>query len=792
MLKRNYFITLFIIFLFSFIQVNHASAAPILDIEAEIGIQNNIKSYHALPLKLTVTNSGTTFTGDLVIDTAVSYNAGSALVYPLDIAEGETKTIQLYLDGLSDEYVYNSQSSTKFFYFYEGGLENGKAVDFTGDKVLRPTTIDPVTTVIYTLTENSDRLSSFLQLSQHANYGVEVFHLNMTEDFEFPTDSRGLDIANVLALDEVGLTHLNENQQRAVFEWVQKGGILLVGGGDQVASSIGIFQKYLPLTLSNERTTISSSNLEQLSKGGEFTGDIEIYQAEKTESSVSTIVNDNKIIAATSNLGSGQIIQTTFSLGDQPLSSMKGYPKLLTTILQLDSNLPIKGQSSYIPNYWDYLSYEVGSINELFPSFEVSVTALVIIVLIYILIIGPVLYFALKKWDKREHAWWIIPVISVGLSIALFIIGAKDRLFQSQIQQAAYYQVMDDSSLSGYYMESILTNRGGDFTFQLDENTSAVSLRKDSYNTANILHEKSYVDHYAEGASITLKNLNYWSVQSIIGESKVPNAGNLDIQLAVNNNNLEGSITNHFPFELKDLAIWSGQQEFKLGHIGAGETINVSQQIKSVLLVPPTSYNYGYGSAYPQSKEEIMPLRLEKMKIGAGSLVEGKKSPVIIGWTDQALVGVKHEGNASVSPVSYIAQPFTPEVNLTGEISLGSDILIESIDMISQTGFVEQINEQTNQWYLEDGEYAYIVEIPNDIRNKAKWQEFDFTNKDSRLEVSILNVQTNEYEIITEPSKSFESDYLSDNGRVIFQLKFSDNSGNPINLPKIEIQGVAK
>ncbi len=75
-------------------------------------------------------------------------------------------------------------------------------------------------------------------------------------------------------------------------------------------------------------------------------------------------------------------------------------------------------------------------------------------------------------------------------------------------------------------------------------------------------------------------------------------------------------------------------------------------------------------------------MRLEKAKYGAGSLAEGNGLPVVIGWTDQALVGVQHEGNASVSPVSYIAQPFQPDIEFTGEISLGSDILKKWIDLI--------------------------------------------------------------------------------------------------------------
>lgn len=791
MIKRNYFLAILIAFVISFIAIEQASAAPILNVDAEVGIDNNIKSYTPLPLKITITNSGTAFSGDLVIDTPVTYNAGSALVYPLDLAESETKTIQLYLDGIADDYVYTSQQP-QFFYFYEGGVESGKEIDYTGDKLIRPSVYDLDTTIIYTLTENSDRLSSFLQLKQYATYNVEVFHLNSIENFEFPTNSKGLKLANVLVVDETGISHLKDEQQQSIFKWVQEGGILLVGGSDQVESSISLFKDYLPLTLSNERTMITSQSLETVSKGGVFTENINVYQAEATNNSISTLEADGNVIAATASLGKGQIIQTAFSLGDNPLASMSGYSKLIATILQLDSNQQNRGYPTFVGNYMDYLPYEVGSINELFPSFEVSVTTLIIIVLIYILLIGPILYLILKKFDKREHAWWIILVVSIALSIALFFIGAKDRLFQSHIQQTAYYQVTEDNQLSGYYIESILTNRGGNFTFNLDKGTTAIATRTNyGSNGANKLHEKSYVEHHAEGSSIHLNKLNYWSVQSFIGESNIPNAGSLKADLTLKNNLLEGTVTNEFPFDLKEVAIWSGHREVALGDIAAGATINVSEQLKSAILQAPINTNYNYN--YPQSKDEILPMRLEKAKYGAAGLTERNGLPIIIGWTDQALVGIQHEGNASVSPVSYIAQPFSPVVEFTGEITLGSDILKESIDMISQTGFADLMNESTNQWYLEDGQYTYIVEIPENLKNKGEWNEITFTNKDKQLTVSILNQQTNEYEPIANQKEDYQKDFISEDGKVIFQIEFfNSDRGTPVILPEVEIKGVAK
>ncbi|MFY3791639.1 hypothetical protein ACOQFO_08080 [Ureibacillus sp. MALMAid1270] len=788
MIKRSYFFVVLIAFFICFIPIENASAAPNLDVKAEIGIDNNIKTNTPLTLELTITNSGSAFSGDLVIDTAITYNTGSALVYPIDLAEGETKTIHFYLDGFADDYVFMNQRS-QYFYFYEGGIESGNVVDFTGDKLVRPNVYDRDTTVIYTLTDNSDRLSSFLQLSQHSTFRVEVFHLNMIENFEFPTDPKGLKMANVLAIDEVGISHLTEQQQQVIYQWVQQGGILLVGASDQVDNSVGVFQKHLPLALSNNRTTVSKEGLEDLTKGGIFTENIEIYEAAEKENSNATFKADGQIIAASSSLGNGQILQTTFSLGDQPLASMNGYAKLIATILQLDSNKPIYGSPTFIGNYLDYMPYEVGEVNELFPSFEVSVSGLVIIVLIYILIIGPVLYLILKKFDKREHAWWIIPVVSIGLSIALFIIGGKDRIFQSQVQQTAYFQVTEDKRLSGYYIESILTNRGGDFTFNLDDNTTGFAIRTDS---SGALHDRSYIKQHANGSSIHFKNLNYWSVQSFIGESTIPSAGNLDIQLSVKNNLLEGTIKNQFPFELKDVALWSGNREIALGNIAAGETITVSEQLNSALLVAPTNTRYGY--SYPQSKDEIFPMRLEKAKYGAGSFGESIDLPVIIGWTDQAIVGVQHEGSTDISSISYIAQPFNPQVELTGEIILGSDVLTESIDIISQTGIAEQLNGPTNQWYLEEGDYAYLVDIPEDLIDQADWNEISITNKEKSLNVSILNIQTNEYEPITNQQQTLQNHYLSEDGRIIFQIQYrnSNDKGVPVILPEVEIKGVAK
>ena len=77
----------------------------------------------------------------------------------------------------------------------------------------------------------------------------------------------------------------------------------------------------------------------------------------------------------------------------------------------------------------------------MFPSFKVSAPLIFGIIIFYIILIIPVLYFILKRKDKREYAWWIIPVVALLTSIAIFGYGAKDRIGRAQIQQSAVLNV---------------------------------------------------------------------------------------------------------------------------------------------------------------------------------------------------------------------------------------------------------------------------------------------------------------------------------------------------------------
>ncbi|MBU5254533.1 hypothetical protein KQI46_21890 [Lysinibacillus capsici] len=789
-------LTLLVMLVMSFIlPTTQASAAATLEVKATAGVSGKAKYQSVVPLQVTVKNNGADFSGDMAINSSNSYEAASALVVPIDIAAGEEKTFTFYLDGLAD-YSY---SDTDLFAFYEGNIEKGKKIAYKGTKRLQSNFLDPSSTFIYTLTDKSDRLSALLRLSTFvAQSNVEVFNINQLKEYTLPEDSQGLAMANVIVVDEVAIADLTQKQQEALLKWVQDGGTLLLGAADQINATAGIFKEYLPLSLSQEMTAISAEALTKLSGGGIFTQPISVYAATSSEGSLPVLTENNAVLAAKKKVGSGEVIQTTFSLGDQPLASMDGYGALLAKVINIQS-ISQQGMMRQGQSPLDQISYELRNINELFPSFEVSVSYMLIVIILYILIIGPILYFVLKKADKREHAWWIIPSISVVLSIVLFIVGAKDRIVQPQVQQSAFYKVNEDNSVNGYYVESILTNRSGDFVVNADQNTTAVALR--NYNnftgTMGPLHESSYVKENASGSTLTLRDLSYWSVQSFGGKTSAQNIGKMDIDITLKNEQLSGTVKNNFPFALKDVTLISGVKEVKLGDIEANGTLQVNKELKTTVLQKPSIFN-NYNYSYPSKKDEVDPMRIERMKTLALPLVEKDNQPILTAWTDQAVVGVELETSANMSPITMLVQPFKGKVELTGPFTMKRNNFSYSVEPLSANGYYEKIEEELNKWYLSEGLYEVTMTMPDQFMDAVEsLNELTISNKDvSRMQLSIWNNETNIYEPLVDTKQVFTdkvSTYFNQDGELRIEIKYGpDPSGEQTKLPDIELKGVAK
>ncbi|NYF24065.1 hypothetical protein [Sporosarcina sp. JAI121] len=792
--KLALFLFLFIGLIISIPTVN-ALAAPDLTVTVSVGIDGKVKEGKGAPLVIVVENNGTAFNGDLVIDVPNDYMTGSGEAIPLDIGAGETKTISLVIPNVTN--MNEGMSNAKTIFLYEGGWEKGKEIVHKGAQKVTAALFYHESKFIVTFTENPDRLGALKNSRILDASNNQIISTSKMSEPNIPVEAAGWGAADFIIVDEYPLADLSAKKQEALLGWVRSGGILVIGGYANVNAEAGIFSGYLPLTLKGS----IESNPEVLNnwvgiKG--FEGVIHSYLSELNPSALPLLEDEENVLIAYSQVGRGQVVQTAFSVGDDPISTAVGMPALWSKLFDTAGQ-----QNQFSQNQHDNprtaLAHSVGRTNELFPSFKVSAPLVFGIIIFYIILIIPVLYIILKRKDKREYAWWIIPSIAIVTSIAIFAYGAKDRIGGAQIQHSAIVNVEQDGSLSGYYVESILSNKSGDFTLTAPaETTLSASLPANDpfVSTPGTIHKHAIVEKDATGSKLHLRNIGYWNVGTVYGETRLEKKGNYEIQLNVTDKKLTGTVTNEFPFALTEVAIWSGTKLIPIGDLGPGESVQVDETLKTSTLLPRKSMFNPYMNPTPVNMDDLMKMRKDSLLSFSSDYMNNPSNPVIIGYTDTQIVPIElPKAKPSVSALTMVVQPIKSEVAFTGMLSIEPEMM--EMVMISEDGQTEPepMGSAGDDYYFGQAVYNQIWRLPAElVEKKMKWTSIEVSKIQKQLYgVSILNVRTKEYEQ-SESGKLMKTenlnDYITPEGEVIVRIVFHDaKNGNQGRAPVLKMIG---
>ncbi|TQR20167.1 hypothetical protein [Psychrobacillus vulpis] len=797
MLIRKFALVISALFIyFTLIPAMDALAAPNLQVKATAGFNGKAKYGEGLPITITVENKGDAFSGDIVLDILESYNLGNAQAIPFEIGAGESKTIQVAASGLTEDYMYQG-SNVQLIHFYEGGWEKGKSIDFKGTKNLRASFSDPASNFYFTLTNSADRLKVLSQIKSSNQRNGEVVHVAQLSNFTLPTDPVAWKMANYIIIDEFVLADLLEQQQQALIDYVSSGGVIVVGASDNVTAELGKLGNYLPLALKTDTKTLSAEKVSAFTSNNLLSNDLTIYNSTLNEGATSLLNLNGTILAAKSQLGSGSIIQTTFSLGDEPLAKDPVYSDLMSTILQ-----SVKFQNAsnmYGYNSKDQLVYEIGNSNSLFSSFKVSTPLMIGIVVVYMILVGPLLYILLKRKDKREYAWGIIPLTAVIASAAIFGYGARDRIARPQVQQSSFLYVNEDKSLNGYYAESLLSNKSGEFSFTAPSSTTMVAKREMNSFTGQTpnVHEETILEKHATNSDLTFRDVGYWSVSSFFGETQLQNVGNFDVDLRVEASKIIGTVKNNFPFALKEVSIWSGSKLIQLGDLQPGEQIEVNKDLGTVMLTPPTNpymnTNFGTNISNP---DDLITQRKQSLYSSSQMLSQIGTSPAITAFAEDNVIPIELKNKkVEMSALHLIIQPFKAETIFAGEFVLPATTFTVNVNTNEYGKYMEPVQNSNLEWYLDDGEYNVFWKVPDTIPlNKVSWTQLQIANTDRNSQtIEIWNTATKGFEEIDESRFTITDNiqnYIDSEGIVHYKLHKKSIQGDAYSrLPEVRLKG---
>lgn len=756
-----------------------------IDIEVEAGFQGKVKSGKGFPVTITLENHGAKVSGDMLVSFAPNYQTGGAKAIRVELPANSKRTYAISLPGLSQDDSSQFQRNSAITLF-DGDWHQGNVIATNGDKTIYPSFIEEGKAVIGVLSTDANRLQ---QLKLMKINGKDIEWIVLTEN-NLPDDATGLALFDYVIVDDFPLQQLREQQQLALAHWLGDGGIMIAGGTSKGERNFGKLAERLPMAMTGEAFVHDLSTFKANQDEASLpASQLQVYTGKIAENANVIVMADQQPIVVANAYKNGQVWQTAFSLGEEPIASWNGYSHWLETLLENLHNANTNDASNY---YFHAIYQGLTEINERFTSSAVSVSYLFIVFVVYLIVIGPIMYWFLRKRDKREHSWWLIPVIAVFASVGIFAVGAKDRIFQPQLSQIGLFKAGEQGDLQGVQAISFLSNGGGMYQLSVPKDEfQGVPVVSPFGRTPADLARHAVIEEKNDHHAFTFPNVEYWSANTVIGQAGKNGAGAFKTNLSIHNKQLTGQIENDFSFDFEELYLWSGSDIYPLGALAHGEKITIEQPLETSFLYAPSKSDIRRENASSLVKDQMN--QLQEILINDSHF---ENSPIIFGYTKSHIIDSKLSNkNAKESAINLIYQPFTAEGKMVGAFTVDENML--SYDMRGLDGEIIDMNpfyDHLGEVVLEDGSYEFSVALPKQIDRKlATFHKLTLTHEEKTgIHFALYNNETQAYEEIDHSFieiKEHVSRYISDKGEIKIKIEKTSKYEPYVNLPHVLVEG---
>jgi hypothetical protein len=426
-------------------------------------------------------------------------------------------------------------------------------------------------------------------------------HLNLTEMAtivdvnQMPTVWYGYDGVDLAILNCGNLEFLtalqNEKPNRlaVLAEWVRRGGriIISVGTNQTTLAQIGDLQPLLPVQLSRLQAVKSITvdwpgSSRQNAPFEADTGKVlEFIELKPKQDDLLRTSNwrDFRVLARVERqplvvqaaYGLGRVTVVAFDLDRKPFTNWKEQNIFWERLLAGASIRP--ASSTGMVNEPEGIDQLVHHLDQFEGVPVISFGWVALFILLYILLVGPLDYYILKRFVKRlEWTWITFPTIVLVVSVAAYLTAYSLKGNDQKINKLDLLDI--DLQTNRYYGTSwfsVFSPRIQNYTIAVEPTISGASPAQPIswFGKANANHNRLFrqVYDYADLAT-GLQNvpLRVWSSKAFVAQYE----GVFDTKSALIVSNLshppaqpdriQGSITNHLPFALdKAVLMYAGK-----------------------------------------------------------------------------------------------------------------------------------------------------------------------------------------------------------------------------------------
>lgn len=530
-------------------------------LDLQVGFDNSYIVEKVTPLTATLTNNGTAFQGEFQVKVYTYENTDSGFqkyaLYSqkLELPEGATKQVSMEL-GLN-----TVRRNMEVSLVDEGG-------NVVFQKYVPVDALSPETVAVGVLSEQPAQVQYLagMNLSEKTS----VFFLDRDT---FPESQSVMENFAVLIIDDFDTATLGDAQKKALKNWVDNGGLLVLGTGVQAQKVLSGLD-FVDVSLNGTQSVsgVSAPDGTGLSMSAPLT--VAGISAEKA--SVKWEANGTPL-ASLMPYGGGYVLLNHFALGLAPFANM---PEQTAVLESLCGNLFPDGMESSMVEIANQLRYAA----DRFPTVAgKSVFVIFLVVGIYIVLAGPVMYLVLKKKDRRELGWITIPVLSVVFLGVVFVLAGRSTYQNGLISTKAIVEMEQDSSIGEAQIAMAVKVPGsGDVNLQ-SELPIPVQPQVDNgwYDGNGKAEEIDYKVTTGDGTNITFYNNMAWETNNVSASTTLELGGSVSSSMAFDGEKVVGTVTNGTSVNFMDAYLKLDYVYIPLGELPAGETMEVSYDLST-------------------------------------------------------------------------------------------------------------------------------------------------------------------------------------------------------------------
>jgi len=779
-----------------------ATGAKGIDMQVSIGYQGMVKEGRWFPATFVLTNqTNRELAGELVVSVQSPWS-NNRVEYAVKAQLPKETPIQLSL-ALPGVSLTKNNNSIRF---YEGTREKGTEIKLGKGKEYLTNTLTPNNTIAI-VSRDRDTLNFMPTLNQRG-YSITTLPI---ESSALPVQALMLDTLDILVLNDVASDQWGKAQVDAISSWVKGGGTLVLAGGAGYAKTAEAFAELAPVTIKGTQALATTAALS--SYGGKpltLTAPLTIASVEPNEGSEVLLQEAGVPLAVQKKIGHGQVIFVAFDPSLEPLASWSGSPIVWSKLLQQQLQIlqqGFNGMRMGSNSFW-----EMQSIADMFPSIKMPhFSTLLYLFLGYLLIVAPILFLVLKRLDRREWAWWIIPSIAVVSSIAIFMIGAADKS-TTLTHTVRSVELTGDGNGTMVGATSVFSPTGGSVKVHYGEELSLVPYSTyDGFGMGGTGDNDAAQTIYmgSGGTEVHWRDVSYWSTRkAYIDRMNVSDVGSLDSKMETSGSDTAIEVTNNTHAALTDVYVLWNTSVYKVGDLGVG----ASGQVKVSPLQQSTQMGYiDYaGQMFPYSNRRgadsrererrlVMGYMNEKLNNGnlvySGNNISGANQPLIVGYTESKEPAVEVNGKPVKSDMLTLwVQPIKIELVHGSKVEIPMGTVLPFFGAST----MPERDTRPDGWLgLVKGELEFEYSLP--LIQQASYEkltvEVGSLPGQNLASLMIWNEQGNKWEQLPGSVPRWElkaEPFILQGGTI--KLKYVVNSESKVEatIPQIALEGTVK